>query len=136
MGILMWDKPKKVKTKEQWENDGGFDGGPVGGYLPNMSDEDQARWKAKLVGVKSGHPQVEIRKTTRGAQMLLIVSLGDGYTYKYYKDVKGVNVHIALNGPGQMTFDDMAEMSQAVTEARAALEHWKLTQNGPFGTPA
>lgn len=131
MGILMWDKPKKVKSKEEWANDGGFEDGPTGGYIPNMSDADQARWKAKLVGTKTGFPQVEIRKTTKGAQMLIIVNLGAGYNYKYYKAVpdkswgsstKGINLHVALNGPAQMTFQDMDEMYQAVQEAKAALE--------------
>lgn len=129
MGILSWDKPKKAKTTAEWANDGGFDGGPVGGYLPNMSKEDEKKWKAKLVGKTTDHPQVEIRKTVN-CQLLLIVSLGKGYNYKYYKanptprdgySTKGINVHLSTNGALQLTFKEMQEMNEAVEEAKAFL---------------
>lgn len=84
--ILRWDVPKKVKTVEQWRESYGFDGGPAGGYMPNMSEADQLSWKAKITGKKLGYPQVEIRKTTeRGRQVAIIVNLGLGYNYKYYR---------------------------------------------------
>lgn len=88
MTVLMWDKPKKKLSKEEWAESYGFEDGPTGGYLPNMSKEDKLRWKAKITGKKLGFPQVEIRKTTEnGSQILLIINLGDGYNYKYYKAV-------------------------------------------------
>lgn len=163
MGVLMWDKPKKVKSKQEWAEGYGFEDGPTGGYMPNMSDEDNARWKAKITGTKLGFPQVEIRKAA-GSQMTIIVNLGEGYNYKHYKAIdeqyhgktpkdfpnrwwrpgdpesnrylgltqkeidtaarptKGINVHIALNGPAQMTFEEMDEMHQAIQEAKEALE--------------
>lgn len=162
MTVLMWDKPKKVKSTADWAESAGFEDGPTGGYVPNMSDEDMGRWKAKLTGVKLGFPQVEIRKTA-GAQMTIIVSLGDGYNYKSYKarsdrrphpytaadyakeyptlvghkysagyteldytrmgaPTYGFNVHISLNGPAQMTFEEFEEMHQAIAEAKAYLE--------------
>lgn len=151
----MWDKPKKVQTTAEWKDGYGFDGGPTGGYMPNMSDADTKQWKAKITGTKLGFPQVEIRKTA-GAQMTIIVNLGAGYNYKYYKAVdpeyegwtiadwrakfptlergytdeqitrrlfptKGINVHLALNGPAQLTFAEMGEMQQAIEEAKLAL---------------
>lgn len=145
-----------------------------------MSEADQLSWKAKITGKKLGFPQVEIRKTTeRGSQVVIIVNLGEGYNYKYYRAVsdeyvqyvdysdyvnkeatkyhnkyptqyptmkdaidfikdcggedgeanfwqckyptKGINVHIATNGPIQMTFDEMLDMQRAIEEAKIAL---------------
>jgi hypothetical protein len=159
MGILFWDKPKKKLSKAEWEESYGFEDGPTGGYVPNMSDEDAARWKAKITGQKLGFPQVEIRKTA-GSQMTIIVNLGEGYNYKQYRardekyphpmtkakwceihpeyakyangddayyrrigaPTEGINVHIALNGPAQLTFEEMDELHQAIQEAKAVLE--------------
>lgn len=180
MSVLRWDKPKKVMTAQQWGEHYGFDGGPIGGYSPNMSEADQLSWKAKITGKKLGFPQVEIRKTTeRGSQVVIIVNLGEGYNYKYYRaasddyaqyvdyadyvnkeatkyhnkyptqyptmkdaidfikdcggedgeanfwqckyPTKGINVHIATNGPIQMTFDEMLDMQRAIEEAKIAL---------------
>ena len=167
--ILMWDKPKKAQSTADWKNSYGFEAGPAGGYMPNMSQDDEERWKAKLTGVKSGFPQVEIRKSTlNGTLMLIIVNLGAGYNYKYYttsskfkghtpatiasldnggwittwddttnsprpttqQDIDdwivrdttvGVNVHISMNGPAQLTFEDMDNMQKAVAEAKLYL---------------
>ena len=84
--ILVWDKPKRVLTTDQWAKTYGFESGPTGGYMPNMDPADQLSWKAKITGTKLGYPQVEIRKTTtEGSQVLIIVNLGDGYNYKQYR---------------------------------------------------
>ena len=126
--LLMWDKPKRAQTLEDWQTSTGFDGGPAGGYVPNMSDQDAQRWRAKLVGKTTGSPQVEIRRTM-GSQVLLIVNLGGGYAYKGYKreHTQGVNVHFSANGPLQMTFDELAELAQVVSEAREYLETLSTT---------
>lgn len=162
MTILRWDKPKKIMTTDQWANHYGFESGPTGGYSPNMSEADQLSWKAKITGTKLGFPQVEIRKTTQwGSQIVIIVNLGDGYNYKYYRAIKemdesedqyiaaygpngvydcyetveearesynrqayptkGINAHIATNGPIQMDFDELRQMNDAIEEAKAAL---------------
>lgn len=153
MAVLYWEKPAKSESVKNWKEGYGFEDGPTGGYIPNMSSADQARWKAKISGTKLGFPQVEIRKTA-GCQMTIIVSLGEGYNYKHYRAIeeryegktpsspdlswwrgvtqaeiderarplKGINVHMALNGPAQMTFAEMAELNEAVAEAKGALE--------------
>lgn len=162
--VLRWDKPKAKLSKKDWEESYGFEDGPKGGYVPNMSEADAQSWKAKLTGTKLGFPQVEIRKSVNGAQLLVIVNLGEGYNYKHYRarseDKKyahpyteadfardyptlvgrynsnyteldylrfgaptyGFNVHMSLNGPAQMTFNEMAELAQAVQEAKLYLE--------------
>ncbi len=136
MSILMWDKPKKVLSKKQWEESYGFEDGPTGGYISNMSQDDKSRWKAKVTGQKLGYPQVEIRKEA-GSQLLIIVNLGDGYNYKYYRAEQksppdklwdfshtgtfGICVHMSLNGPAQLTLKEMGELNLAVEEAKAHL---------------
>lgn len=136
MGILMWETPKKAMSTEDWKNHAGFDGGPVGGYVPNVSAEHLGRWRAKLVGKTTSSPQVEIRTSAGGAQLLIIVNLGGGYKYKGYvrkgenptggwrlgQETGGINIHMALNGGVQFTFEEMDQMHQAVAEAKAFLE--------------
>src|SRR3954451_18558128 len=105
MTVLMWDKPEKVMTTEEWQSISA-DSAPPGVYVPNMSDDDKQRWKAKLVGKRAGYPHVEIRKTDRGCvQILLIVSLGGGYSYgsrhavpdRWGRSTRGVNVQMSMN---------------------------------------
>lgn len=119
---LRWDKPKKVRSSEDHAETFVADGAPPGTYVPNMSSEDRASWKAKLVGVRSNFPHVEIRKDS----MVLIVSLHGWYKYKYYKpqDTQGVNVHIASAGPIMWTFGEWKECQFAVEEARRVSEEW------------
>jgi hypothetical protein len=82
--VLRWDKPAKKLSVADWKDDYGFDGGPTGGYQPNMSQADAETWRAVLTGTKRGYPQVEIRKSLRNAVMILIiVNLGEGYYYKH-----------------------------------------------------
>ncbi len=123
--LLMWDKPAKKMAVDEWKDSYGFEDGPTGGYLPNMSDQDAARWKAKLVGKTTSSPQVEIRRTLGSYQLLLIVSLGGGYKYKWYtrEQTQGVNVHLSANGPIAMSFQDVQDMSTVVQEAREYLEN-------------
>ena len=125
MSILMWEKPKKAMSTEEWANSGGFDGGPPGGYIPNMSKADRLRWKAKYIGGK--YPRVEIRKTTtNGSQLLVIVTKG-GFppkggreTIEYNSD--GKHVRFSLNGPAFFSVDEFFELENAVKEAYSELE--------------
>lgn len=135
MGILSWDKPEKARSSAahaaMYQSDSGVDGT----YVPNMSREDVMRWKAKFTGYKARppHPQVEIRY---GGGLVIIVCLHEGYTYNHYKaegrksfgkvygSTVGLNLHISTNGPLQWTFDTLAEMNQAIAEAKEFLEDY------------
>lgn len=119
MSVLMWDKPKKVMSEEQRRRLGSSDAEIHGTYLPNMSASDVKKWKAKLTGTRSGHPQVEIRKDTS----VFIISLKDGYKYKGYtpENTKGKNIHIATAGAIQWSFAELEEFFKAAEEAREAL---------------
>lgn len=120
MAILSWDKPRKVMSEETRRATGSSDSEIPGTYLRNMSDGDIRKWKAKLVGHKSGHPQVEIRKDSA----VIVVSLLGGYKYKYYgrEETKNFNIHIASAGPIQWTWEDYDNFIKAIEEAKEVLK--------------
>jgi hypothetical protein len=123
MGLISFEKPPKLRSSKEHGRMHFSDCGIDGTYVPNMSDEDRARWKGRITGTRKGRPQVEIRKDS----FVTIVGL-QGYDYKHYKvgaagsDTSGLNIHIASAGPVQMTFEQWDEWRQVVEEARQILE--------------
>lgn len=136
--LLDFTKPAKVTVEA------GFDGGPEGGYVPQMSQTDAHRWKAKHFNLGKENARIELRKTFTGinngqgsSQVFMIVAL-DGWDlaakheYRrefqrgvddwFHNDVRGLNVRMSMNGPLLMTFEQFAEINQIVQEARAYLE--------------
>ncbi len=95
------------------------DGAPPGTYTPNMSREDAAKWNAKLCGHRSGHPQVEIRSSRGGSQLLVIVSLEANI--KYQGRTSQCNVRMSANGPLHFSFDDWQNLNLAIEEAKEKL---------------
>jgi len=76
VGLIDFNKPKKV------EIDYGFDGGPTGGYMPQMSDEDAAKWRGKRVNKDKDGDRIEVRKQLDNGTMVVIIVAKDGWTYK------------------------------------------------------
>jgi len=103
--VLMWDKPAKVMTTGEWQAISA-DSAPPGVYVPDMSEADQAAWKAKAVRGKDS--RVEIRKTAAGTQVLIIVRPGPA-------------VRMSMNGPAEFTAREWHELGQVVAEAASAL---------------
>jgi len=115
MPILCFDKPKKLRSTEEHNETYQSDTNIAGTYVPNMSEEDKLKWKAKLI--KGDDPRVEIRKTVSGhepyirwphsAQILIIVrpSL------------------VVMSANSRMIFDSQTwiELAQAVAEAQEKL---------------
>jgi hypothetical protein len=132
----MWDKPKQVISKEEWKNISA-DSAPPGVYTSNMSDEDAGRWKGKVVGATLGAPQIELRKVFSGSykQMpnerwgkgfcanVLVIVTTSGFKYKNVEreESEDYNVYMSMNGGFAMTFEELAEMQQAIEEARQKL---------------
>ena len=94
-------------------------------------------WCAELVS-KDGHSQVEISKTFRGCNIVIIVAK-DGWNYppkhetvdsklkpgtypRNTVSTRGLNVRMSMNGPLKLRFKEFEEISQAVAEAKAMLE--------------
>jgi hypothetical protein len=137
--VLSWEKPKQVMSKEEWAESYGADGAPPGCFQPNMSPADIGKWKAKLVGQKTGFPQVEIRKDST----VIILSL-TGYKYKWYDTRRSEEnleksrkyhrnaswddwplVHIATAGPMQLSLEELDEMKRAIDEGLQYLRDLK-----------
>lgn len=124
--LIDFTKPKKVKV------DYGFEDGPDGGYMPQMSDDDAKRWKAKIINKGKENARIELRKSFDTAQVFIVVAL-DGwdlsskFDYRdpprdYFVSTRGLNVRMSMNGPLKLTFEQFAEFQQAVEEARQILE--------------
>lgn len=105
MGVLVWGRPAKVMTDEEWRSISA-DSAPPGVYVPNMSDADRAAWKAKAI--KGRDPRVEIRKTAGGTQVLIIVR-------------PGPRVRMSMNGPAEFTVQEWYGLGQVVAEAASVL---------------
>ena len=120
--VLSWDKPKKKMPKEEWLKITA-DSAPPGVYTPNMSQEDNLKWKAKHI--KGADERVEIRKSFHhsnkksypnninyACQVLIIVR----------KDSKEQpNVLISTNGKIAMGLSDFLDFKEAVQEALEVL---------------
>ena len=126
--LLDFTKPAKVKI------DAGFEDGPTGGYVPQMSKSDAQRWKARHFNLGKENARVELRKNFKATQVFIIVAL-DGWDLAakhecrdsdkmngyYWKITKGLNVRMTMNGPLLMTFDQFNEINQIVEEAKMFL---------------
>ena len=122
---VMWEKPQKIMTTEQWL-DISADGAPPGVYTPNMSKSDMLKWKGTLKGKTTASPYVELRKTFQQtnnnninycSQVLIIVSrIG-------YKGMKKTNIVISMNGKTAMSFKEMQELQHAIYEAQIVLKN-------------
>ena len=116
--ILDFNKPNKIRKTEEHNDYYSSDSMVPGTYVPNMSNEDIEKWKAKLKYKNTDHPQIEIRKDS-----FVIVVAYNGYKYKHYdrNETRDINVHIASAGPIQLTFEEWKEMKIAVLEAKEIL---------------
>ena len=109
MSVLDFKKPVKLLPTAVWNDNHQSDSDIAGTYVPNMSEADKLKWKAKrIVG---SDPRVEIRKTISNhgdyAQMLVIVR----------KD------EVVISGNGRMNFsqENWNDLFDAVAEAKALL---------------
>ena len=122
MGILSFEKPKKVRSTEEHNNTFMSDSGIAGTYVPNMSKEDKERWKGKHI--KGDDERIEIRKSLNGVQMLIVVYRRARITptkdwRERQKDHN--NIRISMNGKVDMLFHQFEEMQQVIEEAKEIL---------------
>lgn len=109
MQVLSWDKPKKLRSTEEHSRLHSSDSGVAGTFVPNMSVEDNRRWKAKHI--KGDDERVEIRKEFTGYKswsQVLITVRSDGFV-------------MSMNGKTGMNNDTYEEFRQAIEEARHVL---------------
>jgi hypothetical protein len=101
VSLLYWQTPKRAMPREEWEQISA-DGAPPGVYVPNMSQADRERWKAKRIG--GADRRVEVRKTLAGTQMLMVVR-PDG------------SMRLSMNQGAQFTGRDFRDLITAYDEA-------------------
>jgi hypothetical protein len=70
MRLLSFEKPKKIRSVEEHNKINSSDCEVEGTYVPNMSHEDNFRWKGKHI--KGDNERVEIRKSF-GTQVVIVV---------------------------------------------------------------
>lgn len=105
--ILSFDKPKKLRSSNAHAEMYSSDTGIAGTYVPNMSETDKVKWKAKRI--KGSDPRVEIRKTLLNgyAQVLLVV--------------RADSITMSANGKMIWTNPLWEDLNKAVMEARIYL---------------
>jgi hypothetical protein len=138
--ILDFEKPKKIRSTEEHNSLFSSDCGVAGTFVPNMSEEDQKKWKAKHIG--GNDERIEIRKTLGGAQVLIIVykepyhppepkypetrytdSAYHVNMAKYKEKMKEwhkshENIKISMNGKVDITLEEYSDLKAAVLEAQ------------------
>lgn len=105
--LLSFDQPKKLRSTKEHNDKYSSDSHVPGTYVPNMSDADRAKWKAKLI--TGDDPRVEIRKTVpRGVQVAIAVRMDT----------------VMISANGRMIWDakEWKELSSAISEARIILQ--------------
>lgn len=120
MNILSFEKPKKIRTTEKHNETYSSDCGVPGTFVPNMSNDDNIKWKAKYI--KSNDERVEIRKSFDGTQVVIVV-----YKNIIKNDWKNRieghgNIRISANNKIHMTFDEYNKFKEAIEEAKQILE--------------
>jgi len=127
--ILSFDKPRKLRLTEEHNREHQSDAYVDGTFVPNMSEKDMAKWKAKRIG--GDDPRVEIRKTVEGDDPVLKSKLASrGWESRYAGHCAAQLLVIVrpkgvvMSANGRMVFDNktFAELAEAVAEAQAALK--------------
>jgi hypothetical protein len=150
VGLLSFEIPKKVRSTEEHNRINSSDSGIDGTYVPNMSEEDRRKWKARHV--KGENERVEIRKGIGGVQLVIIVYKekfkngqiepikpeydGENETYQeYFKKIdeyhewyKGYHddIKISMNVSLSISNAEFDELNQAILEAK---EYMKGNEN-------
>lgn len=123
MPVLSFEKPKKTIPQSVHNELYVSDGGVPGTWVPNMSEDDNRRWKGKAV-FGGGDPRVEIRK---GFSADFEIAGKDVHCYaQSLVVVRKDSVIMSLNGKAGMTKKDFSDLVKAVDEAYAVLENGKL----------
>jgi hypothetical protein len=138
---LSFDKPKKIRSTKKHNEKFLSDSGIAGTYVPNMSKEDELKWKAKHIGGED--ERIEIRKTLNGVQLLIVVYKKeyhppkpefpeyDGGSKDFYWEQANIfyhadcdrydkrhdNIRISMNGKLNLSWNDLDDMNKAINEA-------------------
>jgi hypothetical protein len=79
MSILSFEQPKKLRPQEEHNKMYSSEAKAANSYVPNMSIEDENKWKAKHI--KGENERIEIRKTLHGVNLVIVVRKNEPITY-------------------------------------------------------
>jgi hypothetical protein len=132
--ILTFEKPKKLRSTKEHNQMYQSDSDVAGTYVPNMSEEDQKKFKAKYI--KGDHERIEIRVLIGGANVNIFV-YKEVYWPEWNTDwsKRHKNVKLSMNSGIQLTFEEWEQIQQVVEEAKNILNApegspWKLIMEG------
>lgn len=118
--VLSFKTAKKIKSSEEHNKYYSYDSGIPGTYVPNMSEEDKLKFKAKHI--KGSDERIEIR-----------VSLWSNVVITVFKNPKNGNnipsdkkheiIKISANGQIHMSLDDYNNLQTAISEAKEILNN-------------
>ena len=120
--ILTFEKPKKIMDAKEREEKYSSDSGVPGTFVPNMTQADRERYKAKIVA--GDVPRIEIR-VSHDCEMLIKVKntkFGRGKGWNSLEEKKGYehgydNIKMSMNGAANFTYDEWQIFKQAMDEA-------------------
>lgn len=139
--LLNFDKSQKIRSTKEHNEKYSSDSGIAGTYVPNMSEVDMNKWKAKYI--KGDDERIEIRKTINGVQLLIVVYKNkyqppkptfpeyDGGSKDFYWKQANIfynqeckeyakrhqDIRISMNGKLDLTYDDFWDINEVVKEA-------------------
>ena len=125
--LISWEKPKKTRTKEEHNAYYQSDSEVPGTYVSNISNDDMKKWKGKIVGMRLGHPQIEIRRYP----FVMILSNG-GYKHKKFytrESTRDFVFHLSTSGAIQFTQEELEEFMQVIEEAKEKLRELNIGGN-------
>lgn len=108
--VLTWEPATQERSTAEHNEMYQADSAPPGTYQPNMSREEELRWKAHHFK-KSKDPRVEIRKRVGPALVVWVVR---------------ANGMVEMSANGKLKFDsytDWLEMETAIAEALRVVRH-------------
>ena len=100
---LNFEKPKKLRSTEEHNDMHTADCMVAGVYVPNMSDEDNRRWKCKHISGKS--QRIEIRRFVGGANIVI-------------KIFKSGTMKLSANSTINMNSKELSEFLEIIQEAK------------------
>lgn len=110
--IIYWEKPNRAMSVADWKNISA-DSAPPGVYTPNMSEEDQLKWKGKIIGTDK--PRVEVRKTFHSKKHFAHVL----FTFAPFEDESFI---ISTNGKISFSDKEFSEFPKVLLEVGMVLQ--------------
>jgi hypothetical protein len=121
--ILDFEKPQKIRSTDKHNEMFSSDSGVAGTYVPNMSEDDTKKFKAKHI--TGDHERVEIR-VSMGVNVVIIVykkpyPVKWDYTKQDEYRKRHLDIQFSVNGKLDITFDQWSNINQAIEEAKQIL---------------